>query len=280
MKHFVVTGSGGYLGRHIVQALRDAGQKVTGVTRAKPGRVADASTTTYDVLQSSPDVFEQLGKPDVCLHAAWENGFNHAHDSHLDNLSAHITFLQNMLRGGLKHVATLGTVHEIGYHVGPVDETTPANPTNAYGIAKNHLQRVQNLLCEKNGATSQWLRCYYITGEDRLNSSVFAKILAAVDKGQAIFPLNSGEMLYDFIDVKILGQLVAQVAGQSKVTGIINCCSGEPLTLKTMVERFIASNSLPIQPKWGDFPSRPYDSKAIWGDVAKLNLALQAARQS
>jgi len=277
MQHYLVTGGGGYLGRHIVQALKSDGHRVTAVVRNKASRAVDA--TSYDVLSSTPDVFEQLGRPDVCIHAAWENGFNHSQDSHLDNLPHHIAFLQNMLRGGLKHVATLGTVHEIGYHVGPVSEHTPANPTTAYGIAKNHLQRVQKLLCEKHGVTDQWLRCYYVVGEDKLNNSVFAKILAAVEKGQTTFPLNSGEMLYDFIDVRQLGRLVADVTSQKSVTGIINCCSGEPVTLKTMIERFIATNNLPIQPKWGEFPSRPYDSKAIWGDKMKLDLAVRASEK-
>lgn len=280
MQHFVVTGSGGYIGRHIVRVLRARGHKVTAVARNRPDIARDPDTTYYDVLNSSPDVFAELGKPDVCIHAAWENGFNHGHDCHLENLPKHVSFLQNMLRGGLKHIASIGTVHEIGFHVGPVSETTPTNPTNPYGIAKTHLQRVQKLLCDKHGAVDQWLRCYYIVGDDKLSNSIFGKIIAAVERGQADFPLNTGEMLYDFVDVGVLGELIADVASQDAVRGIINCCSGEPVTLKTKVLEFIASNKFPINPKWGEFPTRPYDSRAVWGDTQKLILARAAANNT
>lgn len=272
---FLVTGTNGYIGKHIVDALRQQGQEVLSVSRRPDEK---SNTLAYDILSSSADVFEKLGKPDVCIHAAWENGFNHGHDSHLKNVEGHISFLRNMLEGGLNHFVNLGTAHEIGFHVGAVTEFTPTNPTNPYGIAKNYLQRVQKLLCEKHGATEQWLRCYYITGDDARNNSIFCKLLEAEAKGQKTFPLNSGELLYDFIDVGELGRIIALVASQKEVTGIINCCSGEPVTLKTMVQKFIAENGLAIEPKWGEFPARVYDSKAMWGDTEKLKLALTAAK--
>jgi hypothetical protein len=40
---------------------------------------------------------------------------------------------------------------------------------------------------------------------------------------------------------------------------------------------FIAEHQLRIKPVWGEFPARPYESKAIWGDVTKLNAARAAA---
>jgi nucleoside-diphosphate-sugar epimerase len=269
--HFLVTGSGGYVGKHIVNALRIQGHDVTTVSRKSDNKI---SSVIYDILECTSNVFEKLGKPDVCIHAAWENGFNHGHESHIKNVEGHISFMRNMLEGGLKHFVGLGTAHEIGFHVGAVTEFTPTNPSNPYGIAKNYLQRVQKLLCEKHGATEQWLRCYYITGDDARNNSIFRKILEAAAKGQKTFPLNSGELLYDFIDVAELGRLIALVSSQVKVTGIINCCSGEPVTLKTMVQNFIAENKLDIEPKWGEYPTRPYDSKAVWGDTEKLKAAL------
>jgi nucleoside-diphosphate-sugar epimerase len=275
--HFLVTGTGGYVGKHVVDALIKQGHQVTAVSRQSTKTTEITRSVSYDVLASTADVFERLGKPDVCIHAAWENGFNHGHESHIRNVEGHISFMRNMLEGGLKHLVGIGTAHEIGFHVGAISEFTPTNPQNPYGIAKNYLQRVQRLLCEKHGATEQWLRCYYITGDDARNNSIFRKLLEATNKGQKAFPLNSGELLYDFIDVAELGRLIALVSSQSKVTGIINCCSGEPVTLKTMVQKFIIENSLDIEPKWGEFPNRSYDSKAVWGDTEKLKRALQSS---
>lgn len=275
--HVLVTGANGYIGRYVVKHLLAQGRTVSVAVRDRSTIMPGATAVEIDVLDAGEDVYERVGRPDVVVHMAWENGFIHSSPSHLQNVDRHIRFYRNMLAGGLKHLVGIGTMHEIGYHVGPVTEATPTNPVHAYGLAKNYLRRVQALLCSEHGAVSQWLRCYYITGDDRRNSSIFRKILDASDRGDTTFPLNSGELLYDFIDVDALGRQIATVAQQAEVAGVINCCSGVPTSLRTTVLRFIEENQLGIAPVWGAFPLRSYDSPAIWGDRSKLDMALAAA---
>ena len=57
---------------------------------------------------------------------------------------------------------------------------------------------------------------------------------------------------------------------QDKVNGIINICSGKPEKLADRVERFIKENNYEIKLKYGAFPDREYDSKAVWGDDTKI----------
>ena len=59
---------------------------------------------------------------------------------------------------------------------------------------------------------------------------------------------------------------------QDEVNGIINICSGRPEKLADRVERFIIENNFNIKLKYGAFPDRPYDSKAIWGDDFKIKM--------
>ena len=70
---------------------------------------------------------------------------------------------------------------------------------------------------------------------------------------------------------------IAAVVRQNKVSGIINCCSGRPEKLADRVERYIKENNYLIKLKYGAFPDRPYDSKAVWGDDKKIReiLALE-----
>ncbi|MGN8023919.1 NAD-dependent epimerase/dehydratase family protein [Phyllobacterium sp. 22229] len=272
-----MTGANGYVGRHVVASLVSRGQNVVVATRSKMSRDDGVEIFDGDVLIPNLNIFEETGRPDILIHLAWEDGFVHASPKHLDNLPAHVIFLKNMLAGGLRHVVGAGTSHEIGFHVGPITEHTPTFPQNAYGIAKNHLRLVQELLCREHCAVSQWVRCFYIVGDDINNNSIFKKLLLAEAEGRAEFPLNSGELLYDFVDVAELGEMIADVAGQDQIAGTINCCSGEPVTLKTMVLRFIEKNNLKIKPIWGAFPMRTYDSRAIWGDATKIR-AIQAVK--
>lgn len=61
---------------------------------------------------------------------------------------------------------------------------------------------------------------------------------------------------------------------QDKVNGIINCCSGKPVTLAEQVETFIKEHGFDIKLEYGAFPDRPYDSPVIYGDDKKIKAIL------
>ena len=125
-------------------------------------------------------------------------------------------------------------------------------------------------MSEQGDFCFQWLRGYYILGDDLKNNSIFSKILAAEEKGQETFPLNSGLNKYDFISVDNLAREIALSVIQDKITGVINCCTGNPVSLKEKVEEFIKVNHLNIKPKYGVFPERSYDSPIIYGNTEKI----------
>ena len=97
----------------------------------------------------------------------------------MGDLSGHYRFLTAMIDGGLKRLAVMGTMHEIGYWEGAIDENTPCNPQSMYGIAKDVLRRSMMLYCKQHDCILQWLRAYYILGDDKKNSSIFCKLLLA-----------------------------------------------------------------------------------------------------
>ena len=98
----------------------------------------------------------------------------------MENLSKHFTFLKNMIDGGLtKKIAVMGTMHEVGFWEGKIDENTPCNPLFCqYGIAKNALRQSSLLLTKNLDVKVYRLRAYYILGDDRRNSSIFTKTSA------------------------------------------------------------------------------------------------------
>lgn len=83
---------------------------------------------------------------------------------------------------------------------------------------------------------------------------------------------------FDFTNYEEFCESVALTSSQSEVNGIINICSGRPEKLADRVERFIEENNLNISLKYGAFPDRPYDSKAVWGSNYKLSLIRENAK--
>lgn len=274
----LVTGAGGYIGRHVVKALCDMGAEVKAVDLRTDGVDSRAVTLSYDLFRGEPDIYQKLGRPEACLHMAWRDGFVHNSDAHMEDLSAHYTFLRNMINGGLKHLAVMGTMHEIGYWEGVIQENTPCNPQSMYGIAKDSLRRSLFLLAEQHGICLQWLRAYYIYGDDMRNRSVFTKICEAEKVGKATFPFTSGKNLYDFITVDELAQQLAACVMQTEIAGIINCCTGNPVSLAEKVEEFIKEHRFSIRLDYGAFPDRPYDSPGVWGDSTKIKEIMCAER--
>lgn len=270
-KKYLVTGANGYIGRYVVKNLLDMGNTVIASDLNYDSLDERAIRSDVDLFSGDADIYKQYGEPDVCIHLAWRNGFVHNHDSHITDIPGHYLFIKNMIEGGLKHIVVMGSMHEIGYWEGAIEEDTPANPKSNYGIAKNTLRQLTTLLASQHEICMQWLRGYYILGDDLKNSSVFTKITQLEQEGAATFPFNSGKNKYDFITVEQLAKQIASVASQEEVTGVINCCSGNPVSLADKVEEFIEEHHFKIRPEYGAFPDRVYDSPGVWGNPDKIN---------
>lgn len=227
-----------------------------------------------DIFDPESDVFSLAGNPDCLIHLAWRNGFQHNADTHMQDLPHHIDFLKRMIDSGISAISVMGSMHEVGYWEGAIDENSPTNPLSLYGIAKNALRQAMEILTKNASVSFHWLRGFYIYGDDARSNSVLGKITLAAQKGQQTFPFTSGKNLYDFISIHQLAQQIVAASVQSEITGIINCCSGDPISLGEMAEKFIRDNGLNIKLQYGAFPDRAYDSPGVWGDATRIQKIL------
>ena len=272
----LVTGANGYLGQGIVRQLLDDGNEVIASDFSAENIDRRALTADLDLF-AAENPFVYFQRPDVLLHLAWRDGFQHYSDAHIEDLYKHYSFIRKMCEAGIRRVAVMGSMHEIGHYEGCIDENTPCNPTTPYGIGKNALRELTELTAKKNSVCFQWLRGYYIVGNSEYGNSIFSKITAAEKRGEAEFPFTTGKNQYDFIDYTDFCRQAAAAVEQDQINGIINICSGRPERLADRVERFIRENNYNIRLKYGAFPDRPYDSKAVWGNNQKITSILENA---
>ena len=254
----------------IVKKLLDDGCDVvaTGLATDKCDNRAELKICNLFEVENPYNFF---GQPDVILHLAWNDGFIHNADSHINNLPLHHAFLKKIFESDVKSIAIMGSMHEVGFYEGSIDENSACNPMSLYGIAKNALRHDAEYLAKLSGKKLQWLRGYYIVGNTSYGCSIFSKIVQAAEKGKKEFPFTMGLNQFDFLDYEEFCAQTAAVVQQNKVNGIINICNGRPEKLADRVERFIADNKFNIKLQYGAFPDRPYDSKAVWGNNKKIN---------
>ena len=270
----LVTGANGYIGTGVVKALLSLNQDVIATDFNVDGIDKRAKAIAGNIFELE-NPFEYFEKPDVVLHLAWRNGFVHNSETHLVDLPNHFAFLSRLAESGVKKIVALGSMHEIGFWEGRIKEDTPCNPMSLYGISKNALRETLDLLCKQNNIKFQWIRGYYIVGTSEKGASIFSKITAAEQEAKTEFPFTTGKNQYDFIDYDEFCNQIANVVINNNVIGIINCCSGQPESLASRVERFIKENNYNIKLKYGAFPDRPYDSLAVWGDNTKIKQILE-----
>ncbi len=270
----LVTGANGYLGQGIVKHLLNHDIHVVATDLSLEHVDDRADKKVCDLFSVSNDPYHYFGEPDVLLHLAWRDGFVHYSDAHINDLPKHYNFIKSFSESDVKQIAVMGSMHEIGFYEGCINEETECNPTTPYGISKNALRELTAMFCKQKNKKFQWLRGYYIVGNSKYGSSIFSKITAAEVDGKKEFPFTMGQNQFDFIDYEDFCEQVAGAVGQDEVLGVINICSGHPEKLADRVERFIKENSYEIKLKYGAFPDRPYDSKAVWGDNSKIQSIL------
>lgn len=267
----VITGANGYIGRHVVKALLHRDVDVLAWDRQVDNVPTGAQILQGDILEAS-----ELPKGDVLLHLAWQDNFRHNSPSHALQLSRHFDFIRRMVLGGVSQVAVAGTVHEVGYHEGMVTESTPCHPSTLYAIAKDTLRRLIEtwLESEQPKCVFQWLRMFYLYGDDGANHSVFTHLLKAAREQKHEFPFVSGTREFDFLEINECANMIAATVCQRDVTGVIHCCSGHPQRLLDRARAFIQENGLNIHLQVGAYPDRPYDSPCIYGDATKIRAIL------
>lgn len=160
----------------------------------------------------------------------------------------------------------MGSMHEVGFYEGSIDENTPCHPLTPYGVAKNALRDLTKAYADNKGVEWQWIRAFYIVGNQSDGCSVFSQIVKAVERQQTSFPITEGNNQYDFIDYDEFCEKFVSCVLHNSHNGIINVCSGYPEKLRNRIEKFVSENQYKIKLEIGAFPDRPYDSKAIWGN--------------
>jgi dTDP-6-deoxy-L-talose 4-dehydrogenase (NAD+) len=82
--------------------------------------------------------------------------------------------------------------------------------------------------------------------------------------------MSGGEQLRDYLPVEVVAENIVKIALQNKIQGIINNCSGQPISIRRLVEEYLQKTGAKIDLNLGYYPYPTYEPHAFWGCTKKL----------
>lgn len=274
-----VTGANGFIGRHIINELNRLNIDSVAIDRVFNDQATlgpKVRKMVMDLHADATGAFELMGCPDVLIHLAWGGLPNYKSDHHMDReLPAQCDFLKHMVESGLKSLVTTGTCFEYGMQSGCLSEDLPTRPGNPYGMAKDTLRQYLQELQKHHAFALVWGRLFYMYGAGQSKSSIYSLLQSAVARGDKEFPMSGGEQLRDYLPVEDVAKSIVALARSQSDSGVVNICSGEPITVRCLVERWLGEHHWSIQLDLGRFPYPDYEPMSFWGDRSKLNRLME-----
>lgn len=270
-----VTGATGFIGRHVVRNLCERGIRPVLSARNPPAEDLGCEFITLDINNPPEDVFSRLKNPDVLIHLAW-GGLPHYRSLHHfeQELPSQYRFLKLLIENGLRQLVIAGTCFEYGLTEGRLSEEMPTHPCTVYGLAKDTLRRALEFLQTTIPFQLTWARLFYLFGEDQSPNSLYGQLKKIALTGSIRFPMSGGEQLRDYLPVEEAARLLVDLAIRPQNCGIVNICSGQPISVRRLVERWIEERGWNIKLELGYYPYPDYEPMAFWGDRRKLDQIL------
>jgi len=277
----LVTGATGFIGSYVVRELINQGYRVV-ATSKNPEKakafewISQVQYIPCDLKVVQENFFQFFQQPELLIHLAWEGLPNYKDLFHLEeNLFSNYRFLKNMLEHGLKHLVVTGTCFEYGMQSGALSEDMEAKPDNPYGLAKDTLRKFLEQLQRKIDFELKWIRLFYMYGKGQSPNAILSQLDRALEDGETDFNMSGGEQLRDYLSVQKVAEYIVKIAMQNKAHGIINCCSGTPVSIRNFVENYLRKKQKNLHLNLGYYPYPDYEPMAFWGDATKLNTILR-----
>lgn len=237
----VVTGAQGFLGRHLVPRLAEAGYRVLAVDRVAaqkdiPGVVNHVADLASPAALIPPDCVG--GEPFVLIHLAWNIQQRDAgYRVQAEQVAIFAALLDYWREKGLTHLIAPGSAQEFGAKSGVLsEEAVPEEPVSPYGWAKRSAYTMAHSWSQRNSIGLTWLRPFIIYGEGQGGDLLVPYALRQASSGERA-EFTDGKQIRDFVHISdIVEAFVLAVQRRSKTPVALNLGSRDPVSARELLE--------------------------------------------
>lgn len=269
----LLTGHSGFIGQHLLKILIKKKINLY-VTKYNNLKIPQKNRIKIIDLKKKNNL-SKIKNFDLIIHTAWRSLENYNSKKHMNSIyNENYFFLKKLINLGAKNLTVLGTCFEIGRCQGEVDENILMKPNTYYGKAKKKLYIELEKLKKKNSFNLTWVRIFYTYGNNQKSKSLFSQIKLEEKNNTKSFDLTEGKQLRDYLHVNILAKKILLLSFLKKDIGIINVCSGNPISIKKLVLSWKKKYKWKIRFNFGNKNLKTYEPLNFWGSIKKLRKVL------
>jgi len=263
MKRVLVTGSSGFVGRHVVPLLAAAGWDVVAVRR-----------TDADLRQpSEAEALVDRVRPSHVLHLAW-NAQHGEYWTAPDNeqwADGTVAMARRFANAGGRRFVAAGTCAEYDWTAidGPcIEDITPLLPRTIYGRAKLRACRGVERAMDEARVSWSWGRLFFLYGPGEDERRLVPSVIEGLRSGQRA-RVSAGTQVRDFLYVADAAAAFVALL-ESDLRGPVNIGTGVPVTVRQVVESIAALAGRPDGVDFGAVPMPPGEPPRLVADVTRL----------
>lgn len=238
----LLTGAGGFTGRHFAQAAREAGYEV----HALQADLTDAAALAQETAAIAPTHVVHLAAISAVTHAD-ELAFYRVNVLGTDQLLKALAALPEAPRKVL--LASSANVYG-NTEQSPITEQQPPAPVNHYAISKLAMEHVARMHVARLPIVLA--RPFNYTGVGHNERFVLPKLVRHFARRAPHIELGNLYVEREFNDVRMVTQAYLRLLEHAPVGETYNVCTGQPVALQTAIQMLVAltghSPSITVNP--------------------------------
>ena len=279
----LVTGATGFVGRHLLDALRAAGHE----PNAAGGPQDAPPAIGLDVLD--PDAVRRVvdaAAPDAIVHLAGQAFVPQSVADPLGTLAVNATGTAHVLEAARAYrdrvraplrVLVVSSAEVYGIQRPdrmPLDETAVLRPGNAYAASKVAAEAYALAWQRSYGLDCVVARPFNHIGpgqDGRFVVASFARQLADIAAGApALMHVGNLEAQRDFLDVRDVAAAYVLLLANGRAGEVYNICSGRTVAIREVLRQLITIARVPVEIRDDPERMRSSDLPILSGDATKL----------
>ncbi len=276
MKKVLIFGAGGFVGRYLAVELHSHGYTVFG-SDLRSAVLPNAEFYEADLMNlETVSMLVQRLQPDLIINLAAISSVSTSWAMPQTTMAVNVIGSLNLLDAvrtcqTLPKIMFIGSSEEYLESDHPINEQTPLNANNPYGISKMAQERFAALYRQRYGMQIYCVRPFNHTGIGQKESFVlpsFCKQAADIEKSGRPGVIRVGNLAAerDFSDVRDVVHAYRLILESGDCSKIYNVGSGQTHSLQDLLRYSLSLSTQPIKIEIDPARFRPVDTPRICCD--------------